>query len=168
MVSGLRLLWSPPLCPLRASAIFGPSILSLPPPASSGWPSASRGWPCSPPRSLLALPCVLGGWGFFCCSSSPIRSRGRFPVGLGSSNKMPCHTHQRLSQWLGHAFFVCPRLACRARYLPLGSLAHGLLAGHICLMGTPFSRIWRKCSCEATLGVMWRTAGAVGERSPRP
>ena len=97
MVSGLRLLWSPPLCPLRASAIFGPSIFSLPPPTSSGWPSASPGRPCSPPRSLLALPCVSGGWGFFCCSSSPIRSRGRFPVGLGSSNKMPCHTNHRPS-----------------------------------------------------------------------
>ena len=47
--------------------------------------------------SILALPWVLGGWAFFCCSSSPIRSRGRFPVGLGSSNKMPCHTNYRPS-----------------------------------------------------------------------
>ena len=84
------------------------AVFLIPPLASSGWPSASPGWPCSPPRSLLALPCVLGGWGFFCCSSSPIRSCGRFPVGLGSSNKMPCHTHQRLSQWLGHAFRMPP------------------------------------------------------------
>ena len=34
---------------------------------------------------LLALPCVLGGWGFACCLQSPIRSRGRLPLGLGSS-----------------------------------------------------------------------------------
>ena len=59
--------------------------------------SASYGWPRSPLCFLLALPCVLGGWAFMCCSSSPIMSLGRLPVGLGSSNKIPCHTNQRLS-----------------------------------------------------------------------
>ena len=30
---------------------------------------------------------------------SPIRSRGRLPVGLGSSNKIPCNTNQRSLLW---------------------------------------------------------------------
>ena len=63
-------------------------------PASSGWLSASSGCPRSPPCFLLALPCVLGGRVFVCCSQSPIRSLGRLPVGLGSSNKMTCHTNE--------------------------------------------------------------------------
>ena len=87
-------------------------------------------------------------------------------AGLGFLTSTPCLLADGFSGLGMHT--VCPRLACRARYLPLGSLAHGLLAGPICLMGTPFSRIWPKCTCEAILGVMWRAAGAVGERSSRP
>ena len=30
-----------------------------------------------------------------CSLQSPIRSLGRLPVGLGSSNKIPCHTTHR-------------------------------------------------------------------------
>ena len=52
------------ICPLRASAIFGPSIISLPPPGDS----------LPPPGGLarvraLSLPFLVcwGGWGFFCC-----------------------------------------------------------------------------------------------------
>ena len=29
---------------------------------------------------------------FVCCLQSPIRSLGRLPLGLGSLNKIPCHT----------------------------------------------------------------------------
>ena len=35
------------------------------------------------PTPFLALPCVLGGWGFAFCLQSPIRSRGRLPGGVG-------------------------------------------------------------------------------------
>ena len=39
---------------------------------------------------LSSLPfLVCWGVGFVCCLQSPIRSRGRLPVGLGSSNKIP-------------------------------------------------------------------------------
>ena len=41
--------------------------------------------------SLSSLPFLVcwGGWGFVCCLQSPIRSRGRLQVGLGSSNTIP-------------------------------------------------------------------------------
>ena len=66
-------------------------------------------------------------------------------AGLGFLTSTPCLLADGFSGLGMHT--VCPRLACRARYLP---------------------RIWRKCTCEAILGVMWRAAGAVGERSSRP
>ena len=132
-----------------------------------GWLSASSGWP----RRLCAfsspfLVCWGGGVSFVAPRAQLDRVGGSRWGWVLQIKCRAIHTNVSLNGSVMH--FVCPRLACRARYLPLGSLAHGLLAGHICLMGTPFSRIWRKCSCEATLGVMWRTAGAVGERSPRP
>ena len=53
---------------------------------------------CQQKKRLAAMSAlVLGGWGFLCCLESPNRSRGRLPVGLGSSNKIPVpySTNQR-------------------------------------------------------------------------
>ena len=66
--------------------VLSPSLFSLPPPGGS----------LPPPGGLdrlraFSLPFLVcwGGWGFMCCLQSPIRSRGRLPVGLGSLNKIP-------------------------------------------------------------------------------
>ena len=51
--------------------------------------SPLEGLPATLASCFLALPCVLGGRVYVYCLQSPIRSRGRLPVGLGSSTKIP-------------------------------------------------------------------------------
>ena len=84
-------------------------------------------------------------------------------AGLGSLTYAPCSLADGSNGSV--MFFVCRRLACHARCLPLGSPAHGPSVGLTSLMHTPFSRIWLKYICEATLGATWRVTGAAGECS---
>ena len=83
--------------------------------------------------SLSSLPFLVcwGGWGFVCCLQSPIRSRGRLQVGLGSSNTIPVPDSMpelslslSLSRELRCRRAWEPRLVC-CLFLPLGAIRLG-------------------------------------------
>ena len=98
---------------------------------------ASRLSPCPPL-------CVLGGWGLLYCLWSPIRSLGRPPVGLGSSNKIPVPYKPSFSQKHLHLFLgLC---------LSLHWMQHSLLFT-VSLFFLPVRVSYHACSSDSEVTV---------------